>query len=342
MSAPVKSTKAKKALLFLPPLVMGAFLIGVAVGPASIPVSESLKILLGFTDGGVHGRILLDVRLPRVLVGMLVGWVLAISGGVMQGVFRNPLADPYLLGIASGASAGAAATIALGLDSFPFALPLGAFAGAWTVVLIVYRVGSSSGFRFDNFALILTGVALAALFSALTSFILFTAQSEDLRRIVFWLMGGLGAPRWPYVTPLFVLATLGTLALLAYARELNALALGEPMARHLGVSPESLKKGLLFVITLMTASAVAVAGTIGFVGLIVPHAMRLVVGPDHRRLLIASASAGAAFLVLCDTAARTVLAPAELPVGIITAAWGAPFFLYLLRRSRLKPQGGMP
>ena len=328
-------------------VLIAALLIGVAVGPVPIAPVESLKILLGLSDGGVQESILLNVRLPRVLLGLLVGWVLSISGGVMQGIFRNPLADPYLLGIASGASAGAAAMIALGLDALPFALPAGAFLGAWLVVLIVYRVGASAStphaFRFDTYSLILTGVALAALFSAITSFFIFTAQSEDLRKIIFWLMGGLGAPRWPYVAPLLIVAALGTVALLLFSRDLNALALGEPMARHLGVNPETLKKGLLLVVTLMTASAVAVAGTIGFVGLIIPHAMRLIVGPDHRRLLWASALAGAAFLVLCDTAARTVLAPSELPVGIITALWGAPFFLYLLKRSRhaMIPQGGM-
>ncbi|OGF55094.1 MAG: hypothetical protein A2Z21_04755 [Candidatus Fraserbacteria bacterium RBG_16_55_9] len=339
--------RGKRTFLILLLVLIGALLIGVAVGPVPIPPVESLKILLGLSDGGVQERILLDVRLPRVLLGLLVGWVLSISGGVMQGLFRNPLADPYLLGIASGASAGAAATIALNLDALPFALPAGAFLGAWLVVFIVYRMGNSASaghiFRFDNYSLILTGVALAALFSAVTSFFIFTAQSEDLRKIIFWLMGGLGAPRWPYLMPLVSVAALGTLVLLVFSRDLNALALGEPMARHLGVNPQTLKKGLLFIVTLMTASAVAVAGTIGFVGLIIPHAMRLIVGPDHRRLLWASALAGAAFLILCDTAARTALAPAELPVGIITALWGAPFFLYLLNRSRraMIPQGGV-
>jgi len=324
-------------------LLLGAFIIGMAVGPTFISLDKSLRTLLGSSDGSIQERILLDVRLPRVLLGLLVGWVLALSGGVMQGVFRNPLADPYVLGIASGASAGAAATIALGLDGFPFALPAGAFLGAWIVVLLVYRIGGSSHFRFDNYALILTGVALAALFSAVTSFFIFTAQSEDLRKIVFWLMGGLGAPRWNYIEPLLFVALLGTILLLPFSRDLNALALGEPMARHLGVNPETLKKGLLLIVTLMTASAVSVAGTIGFVGLIIPHAMRLIVGPDHRVLLFASALAGASFLVLCDTAARTVWAPTELPVGIITALWGAPFFLYLLGRSRraMMPQGGL-
>jgi len=330
-----------KVWVLLGALLLGSFVVGIAVGPVFIPLDKGVQILFGSSDGSIYGRILSDVRFPRVLLGLLVGWVLALSGGVMQGVFRNPLADPYLLGIASGASAGAAATIALGLDGIAFTLPAGAFLGAWIVVLLVYRIGGFFTFRLDNYALILTGVALAALFSAVTSFFIFTAQSEDLRKIIFWLMGGLGVPRWGYVAPLFLVAVLGTILLLPFSRELNALALGEPMARHLGVNPETLKKGLLFVVTLMTASAVAVAGTIGFVGLIIPHAMRLIVGPDHRILLFASALAGASFLVLCDTAARTILAPAELPVGIITALWGAPFFLYLLRRTRraVMPQG---
>lgn len=341
---PTYRLKGTYVFLVLILLLLGALFIGVSLGPVPIPLSRSFKILLGLGDGGVQGKILLDVRLPRVLLGLVIGWALSLSGAVMQGIFRNSLADPYLLGIASGASAGATAIIALGLDDLPFAMPVGAFLGAWMVMLLVYRIGGSGvfGFRFENYVLILTGVALAALFSAVTSFFIFTAQSEDLRRIVFWLMGGLGAPRWQYVGPLLAIASSGTLALLLFSRELNALALGEPMAHHLGVHPERLKKGLLAVVTLMTASTVAVAGTIGFVGLIVPHAMRLLVGPDHRRLLLTSAMAGAAFLVLCDTGARTVLAPAELPVGIITAIWGAPFFLYLLRRSRRTLRGVMP
>lgn len=316
--------KTSLALSSLSLLLVGALAVGIALG--AVPISP-------FDSDPTHRFILTQIRLPRVLLAALVGGALALCGAVMQGLFRNPLADPYLLGIASGATAGAALVIALRLDIYWGAVPVGAFLGGVLAVAIVYRIAQTRWAQLDNYALILSGVALAALFSAVTSFLLFYAgASQDARRLLFWILGGLGGAQWVYV-----LGLLGTLLgagiiLVLFARDLNALALGEEMAAHLGIEPRHLRKILLFAVTVLTAAAVAVSGTIGFVGLIVPHILRLIVGPDHRLLLPASALGGAVLLTLCDALARTVLAPAELPIGIITALLGAPFFLFLLRR----------
>lgn len=317
----------RKSLLALGSLsivLVGAVAMGIAIG--AVPLSP-------FDTDPTNRFILTQIRLPRVLLAALVGGALALCGAVMQGLFRNPLADPYLLGIASGATAGAALVIALHLDIYWGAVPLGALIGGVLAVAIVYRIAQTRWAQLDTYALILSGVALAALFSAVTSFLLFYAgASQDARRVIFWILGGLGGAQWLYVLGLLGTLLIAGAVLVLFARDLNALALGEEMAAHLGIEPRHLRKVLLLAVTLLTAVAVAVSGTIGFVGLIVPHILRLIVGPDHRVLLPASALGGAVLLTLCDALARTVLAPAELPIGIITALLGAPFFLFLLRR----------
>ncbi len=314
----------------LVPVVLG---LSVMVGAVSLSVGEIVAVLSGRATDPAAVTILMQIRLPRVLLAALVGGALGLCGAVMQGLFRNPLADPYLLGIASGATAGAAVAIALRLDIYWGAVPLGAFVGGVLAVGIVYRIAQTRWAQLDNYALILSGVALAALFSAITSFLLFYGgASHDARRLIFWILGGLGGAQWVYVFGLLGVLIIAGMALMLFSRDLNALALGEEMAAHLGIEPRHLRRVLLFTVTALTAVAVAVSGTIGFVGLIVPHILRLIVGPDHRVLLPASALGGAILLTLCDTLARTVLAPAELPIGIITALLGAPFFLFLLRR----------
>lgn len=324
----------------------------VALGPVAVPLSEVLALLaqkLGLLREAeiprAHAVILEGVRFPRALAGALVGAALGVSGAVMQGIFRNPLASPYVLGLASGASAGAALVIALGLTALgPSALPLGALSGGTLAVGLVYGIARSVRLpgMSGTLTLILAGVALSALFSALTS-LLIVLSPEPLKTqtIVFWLMGSLGRARWDLLPLLAVVVVSGVGVLALFARDLNILALGEEGARHLGVCPERLEKLLLGIVTLLTGAAVALAGTIGFVGLITPHALRLVLGPDHRVLLPASALGGALFLVIADTAARIALPPLELPVGVLTALCGAPFFLYLLLR-RSAPRGGDP
>lgn len=319
--------------------------ISVAVGPVTIPLDHTLAILFQSLGAdvsevkGSHHLIVNNIRLPRMLTAILAGWILAVSGMVMQGLFQNALASPYVLGIASGASAGAAAIIVLGMQLAlgGFALSLGAFAGGTLVVFVVYRLARFRKGQHFSYTLILSGVALGALFSAVTTFLIFLS-GEQMREIVFWIMGNLGRSNWSYL-PWFAPITLfGTLILSFYMRDLNAFSLGEDGAQHLGINPKSMHRILLGLVTLMTSLAVSVAGTIGFVGLITPHAMRLLVGPDHRVLLPASALAGAIFLLASDTLARTVFAPVELPVGVLTAFTGAPFFIFLLMTRR---EGGL-
>ncbi|MGC9529068.1 MAG: FecCD family ABC transporter permease [Candidatus Bipolaricaulaceae bacterium] len=305
----------------------------VTVGPVPIPVGTSWRAVVSpSSDPSMHEVIVRQLRLPRVLLGFLVGASLALAGGVMQGLFRNPLASPYLLGIAAGAAAGAAGAIALGFPG-PAALPVGAFLGGSSAVLLVYRLALSRTGRSSPLGLILAGVALGAAFSALTSFLLFiSAGDRRLAEILFWTMGGLGRSCWSYVWVLLPVAGVGAILVQGFARDLNALSLGEEGAFHLGVEPERLRRVLVVVATALTSTAVAFAGTVGFVGLITPHLIRLLLGPDHRVLFPASFLVGGTFLVWADAAARTACQPAELPVGVITALVGAPFFLALLRR----------
>jgi iron complex transport system permease protein len=275
--------------------------------------------------------IVLQIRAPRVLASAVVGLALASSGAAMQAIFQNPLASPYLLGVASGANMGAALVIAAGLAPLlgGGALPLGAFLGAVFAVAAIYGLSSLRGGTPAPHTLILAGVALGALFSAVTSFLIFISGNQ-MMEIITWMMGSLGRAEWgqmswlaPSVLPCYVL-------LIVLAQDLNALALGDEGAQHLGVRPTLFRPLVALLVTVMTGTAVAVAGTIGFVGLITPHAIRLILGPDHRMLIPASGLAGASFLVVADTLARTVIAPAELPVGIVTAVVGGPFFLYIL------------
>ncbi len=315
-------------------LVLATFLVGVVVGPVSIPISDALSAMFGGHKSDVvftHRMIVTQIRLPRVLLGLLVGSALAVSGSAMQGLFRNPLASPYVLGVASGASTGAALVILFGNRSI-FLLPLGAFLGGTTAVAIVHGLARGRDRRTTIFTLILAGVAVGALFSAITSFLIFLgSRGERLSDVLFWIMGGLGRATWLSVSILTPIVVVGTAIVCFFASDLNALSTGEEGAFHLGVNPETLSRWLLAVTTLLTSAAVAFAGTVGFIGLVIPHVMRLIIGSDHRLLIPVSALAGACFLVWSDLAARTVAAPAELPVGVITAFLGAPFFLYLLK-----------
>lgn len=306
--------------------------LALAYGTVSIPFQELIAALWGTSSARpAHSTIIWQLRIPRLIAGLLTGYSLALAGCVMQGVFRNPLADPYLLGVAGGATSGAALCIALGYAALPFVLPISAFVGGSLAVGCVFIVAQSRWGRFSNTTLILVGVAVGAMFGSITSFLTFFVGNEQLQQIVFWTMGDLGALTWSQIPLLFGIVTLCSLGIWMFTRELDALALGEVMAQHLGLRPVYIKRILLGWITLLTAITVATVGTIGFVGLLVPHIVRLVCGPRHRLLLPLSGLTGALFLVLCDTLARTILQPHELPVGLITSLCGAPFFLYLLR-----------
>ncbi|MFC2081619.1 FecCD family ABC transporter permease [Candidatus Bipolaricaulota bacterium] len=321
-------------LAALPLVVLGSLLAGIVIGPVMIPFHSAVGSVFGSdaeSISAVQRIIITKIRVPRVLLGLLVGSALAVSGTAMQGLFRNPLASPYVLGIASGASAGAALAI-LFASSTVLLLPAGAFAGAALAVSVVYFLARGRDHRTSIFTLILAGVAVGALFSAVTSFLIFLSSGgEKLSDVLFWIMGGLGRADWSAIAILAPIVGIGIGIVFFFARDLNALSLGEEGAMHVGVNPDALTRWLLVLTTILTAAAVALAGTIGFIGLVIPHVMRLLVGPDHRRLVPVSALAGGCFLVWSDIAARTILAPVELPVGIITAFLGAPFFLYLLK-----------
>jgi len=318
----------------LPLLVIGSLLAGIVLGPVVIPFRSAVGSVIGSESvsiSAVHRIIVTRIRLPRVLLGLLVGAALAVSGTAMQGLFRNPLASPYVLGIASGASTGAALAILFASSSL-LLLPAGAFVGATVAVSIVYGLARGRDRRTSIFTLILAGVAVGALFSAITSFLIFLSSGgEKLSDVLFWIMGGLGRANWTVIAVLAPIVGVGLATVFFFARDLNALSLGEEGALHVGVNPTALTRWLLVLTTILTAAAVALAGTIGFIGLVIPHVMRLLVGPDHRRLVPVAALAGGCFLVWSDIVARMIVAPAELPVGVITAFLGAPFFLYLLK-----------
>ena len=283
----------------------------------------------------VYKDILLQIRVPRVLLAAAVGSSLAVSGAVFQGLFRNPMADPYVIGISSGAALGAVFAMlggfSLAVGGFG-AVPLFAFFGGLATILLVYSM-ARVGRAVPVMTLLLAGIAVSAFLSALVSLLTYFA-GEKLHQVIFWLMGGLGGATWMQVKVMLPYAFIGYLSVSIFSRELNAMLLGEETASHLGVDTEKVKKILLVGASLLVAAAVSTSGIIGFVGLVVPHFVRLVAGPDHRFLIPASALLGGSLLIATDMIARVIIAPTELPVGIITALIGAPMFIYLLKKRR--------
>ena len=312
-------------LISLVLILILSMLASTAIGPVSIPLKGVFTALTNLNAQGTESIIISQIRLPRIILAALVGSALAVAGAAMQGLFKNPMADPYVIGISSGAAFGASIAIVVHLS-----VPVFAFLFAAGTAFLVYNIAKKNG-RVPVETLLLSGIAVAAFFSAMTSLVMYLA-GEDLHRIVFWLMGGLWGSDWGKVTVAAPFIFLGTIGIFVFSRDLNAMLLGEEHAQHLGIEVENVKKILLVLVSLITGIAVAVSGIIGFVGLIIPHIARLVVGPDHRILIPVSALIGAIFLVWADTLARTIISPTELPVGIITAFFGAPFFIYLLRR----------
>jgi iron complex transport system permease protein len=272
-----------------------------------------------------------EIRLPRVLLAMLVGAALAVSGTALQALLRNPLADPYVLGISSGAALGAIIALWVG-GRLAAASPLVAFAGALVTMAWVYLLGRRAG-RLASYTLVLAGVITASFLSAVILFVLTLLSTRDVRGIAFWLMGDLSVVTETQLRILLPVVVLGIVALYAFAKDLNVLLLGEEEAAHLGVNVARVQTAVYVLASLLTGVAVSVSGAIGYLGLLVPHLGRMVVGNDHRTLLPTAALGGAIVLTLSDTLARTVVAPAELPVGAVTALAGAPVFIYLLRRT---------
>ncbi len=306
---------------------------GVRFGPVAFTGEEFLSILLGGGDP-LDRFFVLELRLPRVVLGLLVGGGLALAGAVFQALLRNPLAEPYILGISGGAAAGAVGVLALGLaGAASWYLPGAAFAGALLAIALVFGVAASADRRLDVRVLLLSGVVVGAFFSAVIALVLALSDAPTVRGAVMWMMGSLSGASWRTVGIVAAYTVPAGLFLLALARPLNLMAIGEDTASYLGTNVEGTKRIAYGVASLVAAAGVAFVGVIGFVGLVVPHGVRLVVGPDHRILLPLSALAGGGFLVLADLGARTVFAPTEIPIGVITAFVGVPFFLLLLRRS---------
>ncbi len=323
--------------------LIGVVAVATAIGSVHIPFLTTFRSLLSqlplvdITSGlsSTTETIIMEIRLPRVILAGLVGAALALAGAAYQGLFRNPLADPYLIGVAQGASLGAVVgfTLPINWHGMGFGIiPLLAFAGAIISVAIVYSL-ARVGKTLPVTTLILAGVALGALWGSIVSYLIITS-GEKMHGILFWLMGSFALSQWSEVKVVLPYIVVGVAVILIYSRSLNIMQLNEEQAQQLGVNVEKVKLILLAAATLITAAAVSFVGTIGFVGILVPHAVRLVWGPDYRFLLPLSVLSGAIFLILADLIARTALAPTEIPIGVITAVCGAPFFLYLLRRKK--------
>jgi len=324
------------------------FVLSLNLGYAHIPFSDILTILAkqvpllnNLVDySGISTTaevIIVQIRLPRVICGALVGAALATAGVTYQGIFRNPMADPYVIGASTGASVGSALVIVLGVGVSLLGvntLQILAFVGSLTTVLFVYSI-SRVGSRVPVTTLLLTGIAISLFLNAIVTYMKTIASDRLLHGLTFWLIGSLApTENWDKVFAIIPFILVGVVVAYLYSRELNIMALGEDQAQHLGVEIEKVKRILLVSGALLTAAAVSISGLIGFVGLIIPHLTRVLIGPDHRVLLPTAAIVGAAFLMSCDALSRVVMGSGEAPVGIITALTGAPFFIYLLRRKR--------
>ncbi len=332
-AAPDRPTRlTPRAVLVGLAAIVGAFSLGSLIGPVHIPFGMAIKWLFGSTTALTDRQadILIAVRLPRVVLGGLVGSMLALAGASYQGVFRNPLADPYLLGVAAGAGLGA--TVAISLRAAPAVLPAAAFAGAIIAVAATYALGRSVGQR-STTTLILAGVAMASFLTAVQTYVQ-QRHTDTLREVYAWILGRLSTSGWHEVLLILPYLIFGGTVILLHRRMLDVLSLGEEEASALGVPVQRVRLLVVGAATLGTAAAVAVSGLIGFVGIIVPHAIRLVTGASYRVILPLSAMFGAAFLIVADLTARTVLSPAELPIGVVTAFLGAPFFMLVLRTAK--------
>lgn len=328
-------------------LLLLSVVVSLSMGTASLPVSQVWSILwhqLPFVGDWVtpdwpvsSEQIILKVRLPRVLLAILIGACLSLAGAGFQGVLRNPLADPYTLGVASGSAVGAAFVILFGLQVAllgQWTIPAVAFVTGMLSLFIVLRLAIING-KFQLETLILSGVVVQAFLGSMVSFMV-SLSDKVINEIIFWLMGSLSLRGWSFTFMLVPYFLIGLAVLLSYGRTLNLFALGERQAEHLGVNVVRTRMIVLCVSTLITAAAVSVAGTIGFVGLVVPHLVRLMVGPDYRILLPVTAIFGGIYLLWADTLARMLLSPTEIPLGVVTAFLGAPFFAYLLRKNKKK------
>ncbi|KAB3529154.1 FecCD family ABC transporter permease [Alkaliphilus serpentinus] len=327
-------------------ILISSIVIASVVGAAKISIIDSIRIILNslpligekFNISDLlpsHRTIIMNIRIPRIILAMLVGWSLSVVGVALQGLLKNPMADPYITGTSSGAALGAAIAIVLKLNRVFWGLGLvsiAAFLGALLATFIVYNLAKIKS-KIPVTTLLLSGIATGQFFTAIMSLIM-VISSKDMTSIIYWTMGSFSARGWNHVEIAFFPIIIGTIIIYIFSKDLNIMLLGEATAQNTGVDVEGTKRIILVTSVLMTAFAVSVSGIIGFVGLIVPHIMRMLVGPDHRILIPASGIMGGIFLITADTIARTVIAPTEIPVGIITSLAGGPFFIYLLRRNK--------
>lgn len=319
-------------------------LLSLTVGALPIDVKDVVLSLLGQQEDFQTALVINEIRLPRLLLGIVVGAGLAIGGAAMQGLFRNPLADPGLVGVSSGAALAAIIVIVLGGNYLSqwvvfwgyFALPLAAFAGGGLVTWLIYQIATKDG-RTDVGLMLLTGIAINAIAGAVTGLLVYFATDEELRTLTFWSMGSIASASWKDIVISTIPILIAVILLPIFARSLNAFLMGESVSEHMGFNVKQMKFMVVTLTALAVGAAVSVSGVIGFVGLVAPHLVRLLLGPDHRWVLPGSAILGAILVVFSDMLARTVLSPAELPIGIIMSAIGGPFFLWLLiqRRSRV-------
>ena len=326
-------------------LLIAACLVSMTLGPVNIPLKHVAGIVLAPTGLDIapytvtEELVVKQLRLPRIIVAVLVGMALGVAGATMQGLFRNPMADPGIIGVSAGGAAAAVLSIALGISGlFYLALPMFAFLGSMGAAFLVYGIALAGG-RFSMPTLLLAGVAVSAFLGAIISAVLVLVPSNvALREILFWLAGGLDSRSWEHVRLSAPMILGGSALIFLLARDLNLLMLGDDDARSMGIRVGVIRPVLIIAASMVTGVAVAAAGTIAFVGLVVPHMLRLIVGPDHRVLIPVSAIGGALFLVIADTFARTIIQPAELRVGIITSLVGAPFFIFLLIRNKRRAE----
>jgi iron complex transport system permease protein len=321
-------------------LVLGGILLGISifslsVGSAGIPVKRIASLILE-GKGTTEYSILFDIRLPRIILGFAIGGSLSLAGVILQGMFRNPLVEPYTLGISGGAALGVCLNIILRLDLTlsVLSMPVCGFLGAILVILLVYSLSLKRGILKIH-GILLTGVMISFISSSLIMLIMATSRTEDIHGIVFWIMGSLEEPNWLLIKLMASISILGLIVSYLFCLDLNALSLGEEEAIHLGIDIEKVKKMLFLLASLLTGFSVSIAGIIGFVGLVVPHFVRMFVGGDHKILLISSFLCGAGFLIFCDTLARTIIAPMELPVGVITGILGGSLFIYALTKRQV-------
>lgn len=329
-------------ILFLLTIILSVY--SLTVGAIPLDTNQVVSSLLGWQEDFQTTLVVTEIRLPRLLLGILVGAGLAVAGAAMQGLFRNPLADPALVGVSSGAALASVSVIVLGgsvLNEWVtfwgfFALPFAAFLGGLLVTWLIYRVATKDG-RTDVGLMLLTGIAINAIAGSATGILTYVATDDELRTLTFWSMGSIASASWQDLAIAALPISIAIVVLPYFSRPLNAFLMGEAVTSHMGFNVKKMKWGVITLTALAVGAAVSVSGIIGFVGLVAPHVARLILGPDHRWVLPGSALVGAALVVISDMFARTILAPAELSIGIVMSAIGGPFFLWLLiqRRSRV-------